>query len=133
MKPEVISSDSQEFAIIIRAEYKNPGISFFTPNNYSQQLGFMTREKGYEVEPHIHKKIKREVFTTQEVLFIKSGKVRIDFYEDVTKKLHSSTVLNKGDTILLASGGHGLSFLENSEVIEVKQGPYTNDDDKVRF
>ena len=66
-------------AIIIRKNYSNNSIEFFTNNDDSQQLGFMTREKGYEIIPHRHNVIERKVNITQEVLYIKSGKVRVDF------------------------------------------------------
>jgi hypothetical protein len=72
------------------------------------------------------------VHLTQEVLYIKSGKVRVDFYDEERNYLESR-IVEKGDVILLASGGHGFQMLEDSEMIEVKQGPYCGDEDKVRF
>ena len=79
-----------------------------------------------------HIPVKREVKHTNEVLFIKSGKVRVDFYDE-NKQYIGSKILNKGDVILLCSGGHGFKMIENSEIIEVKQGPYAGDMDKTRF
>ena len=92
----------------------------------------MQRPKNYIIEPHLHNKVHREVNLTNEVLFIKSGKVRVDFY-DLDKKYFESQILRKGDIILLAFGGHGFEMLEKSEIIEVKQGPYAGDKDKERF
>ena len=66
--------------LIIRADYHKVGISFFTPSDFSQQLGYMNRPEGYVIEPHVHNLVERKVDLTQEVLFIKSGKVRVDFY-----------------------------------------------------
>ena len=40
---------------------------------------------------------------------------------------------NTGDVILLASGGHGFQMIEQSEIIEVKQGPYVESLDKNKF
>jgi mannose-6-phosphate isomerase-like protein (cupin superfamily) len=119
-------------AIVIRRNYTNEGIEFFTDDSFSQQLGYMKRPKNYTIRPHKHLEVKREVTQTQEVLFIKSGRVRIDLYGD-NENLHSSLELEKGDLILLASGGHGLTMLEQTEIIEVKQGPYSGDKDKVVF
>ena len=127
-----IKNKKKLLSLIIRTNYKNDGIKFFTPNNFSQQLGYINRPKGYSIPPHIHNLVNREVKLTQEVLFIKSGKVRVDFYDD-TKKYLKSRILYKGDVILLASGGHGFEMLEPTEMIEVKQGPYIGDKDKVRF
>lgn len=92
----------------------------------------MNRSKGYVIAPHRHNVVPREVILTQEVLFIKSGKVRVDFYDDDQTYI-KSRVLIQGDIILLAAGGHGFEMLETSEIIEVKQGPYVGERDKVRF
>ncbi|MNJ97627.1 hypothetical protein D3C87_153800 [compost metagenome] len=126
---ENISYENHQLAIIIRANYKKEGIQFFTPPNYSQQLGYMNRSKGYVIPPHKHRKVERTVLQTQEVLFIKSGKVKIDFYSPA-KMYFKSTILEKGDVILLADGGHGFEMMEDTEMIEVKQGPYSEKDDK---
>ena len=127
-----IFTKSELLAIIIKSNYKSEGISFFTPDDFSQQLGYMNRPKGYEIEPHRHNIIERKVLLTQEVLFIKSGKVQVDFYDN-NQIFVESKILNQNDVILLASGGHGFKMLENSEIIEVKQGPYCGEEDKVRF
>jgi mannose-6-phosphate isomerase-like protein (cupin superfamily) len=124
-----VTNDSGEIlAIILRSEHKSKGIEFFTPDEFPQQLGYMFHKKGHKV----HNKVKRQVSYTFEVLFIKSGKVRVDFYNDNKTFLKSDT-LNSGDVILLAFGAHGFEMLEDAEMIEVKQGPYAGDDDKTRF
>jgi hypothetical protein len=66
------------------------------------------------------------------VLFIKSGKVRVDFYDEEQHYLESR-VLPQGDVLLLAFGGHGFEMLEPTEMTEVKQGPYAGEADKTRF
>ena len=81
----------------------------------------------------MHNLIKREINFTKEVLIIRSGKVRIDFY-DRKKNYLESRILYKDDIILIANGGHGFKMLEPSEIIEIKQGPYLNEDqDRTRF
>jgi hypothetical protein len=129
---ENIFCKNQLLSIIIRNNYSKEGIAFFTPDEFSQQLGYMNREKGYEIEPHVHNLVERKITLTQEVLFIKSGKVRVDYYDD-DKKYLESKIVETGDVILLAQGGHGFKMLEKSEIIEVKQGPYCGDADKTRF
>ena len=129
---ENITKNDLQLAIIIRANYKKEGIEFFTNDNDSQQLGYMNRPEGYIIAPHRHNIVPREVHLTQEVLYIKSGKVRVDFYDNEQNYIKSS-VLNSGDVILLSDGGHGFKMLEQSEIIEVKQGPYCGERDKVRF
>jgi len=129
---EQIKIADKILGIIIRTKYEKEGIAFFTPDSFSQQLGYMNRPQGYEIPPHVHNPVKREVELTQEVLFIKSGKVRADFYDDDRNYLESR-VLYKGDVALLAHGGHGFKMLEQAEMIEVKQGPYCGEMDKTRF
>jgi len=129
---EKIMHNEKLLGIIINNTFKQDGIVFFTEDNFSQQLGYMNRSKGYVIHPHRHNLVPREVVQTQEVIFIKSGKVRVDFYDDDQYYLYSR-IVQKGDVILLASGGHGFEMLEHSEMIEVKQGPYIGERDKVRF
>lgn len=127
-----ITQGSMTLAIIIRTQYQKDGIEFFTPNDFSQQLAYMKRPTGYVIAPHVHNPVKREVQYTKEVLFIKSGKLRVDFYNEAQEYLES-TELHAGDVILLAYGGHGFSVIEEAEIIEVKQGPYAGEQDKTRF
>ncbi|MFN5417569.1 MAG: hypothetical protein ACK5B9_10970 [Flavobacteriia bacterium] len=129
---ERISFKTLELAIIIRSTFQKEGIEFFTNDDSSQQLGYMNRRENYVIEPHRHNIIPRAVHLTQEVLFIKSGKVRVDFYDNEQNYLKSK-ILFAGDVILLSDGGHGFKMLEQSEIIEVKQGPYNGERDKVRF
>jgi mannose-6-phosphate isomerase-like protein (cupin superfamily) len=129
---EKVYKDNLLLAILIKNDYTIDGIQFFTNDNDSQQLGYMNRPEGYEIKPHRHNLVQREVHLTQEVLFIKSGKVRVDFYSNEQVYLESR-ILYKGDVILLSDGGHGFKMLEPSEIIEVKQGPYCGEQDKVRF
>jgi len=129
---ETISHNSRTLAMLLRATHRAEGIQFFTPDDFSQQLAYMNRPTGYVIAPHVHNAVPREVQFTKEVLFIKSGKVRIDFYDDDQNYLESR-IVTSGDVILLAYGGHGFEMLEASEIIEVKQGPYAGEADKTRF
>jgi mannose-6-phosphate isomerase-like protein (cupin superfamily) len=129
---EQISRDGKVFSIIVRSEYQQQGIHFFTPNDFSQQLAYMHRPQGYVIAPHVHNPVARAVAFTKEVLFIRSGRVRVDFYDDQQQYLESR-IVGRGDVILLAFGGHGFEMLEDSEIIEVKQGPYAGESDKTRF
>ena len=118
--------------MIIRADYETDGISFFTQASFSQQLAYMKRPQEYHIAPHVHNTVSREVTLTQEVLFIRKGIIRLDLYSK-SKEYLGSTNLHKGDVVLLADGGHGFYMLEEAEIIEVKQGPYLGEADKVRF
>jgi uncharacterized protein YjlB len=129
---EQIMINDQIIAIIIYSEFNKDGIEFFTPGDFSQQLGYMKHKKGDTIQEHMHTLHTREINYTHETLFIKRGHVKINFYTD-DKLYFCSREFKTGDVILLASGGHGFEFLEETEMIEVKQGPYAGDEDKVRF
>jgi mannose-6-phosphate isomerase-like protein (cupin superfamily) len=129
---EEITYEGQLLALIVSHGFSKPGIHFFTPNELSQQLAYMRHPAGKIIQPHVHNPILRQFQYTQEVLFIKQGKLRVDFYND-QKKYLESRVLEAGDVILLVTGGHGFEVLEEIEMIEVKQGPYVGEQDKTRF
>lgn len=119
-------------SIILKNDYQADGVDFITPNEYSQQVAYMHHPVGKQILPHVHNIVQRSVVMTQEVLFIKKGKLRVDFYDDYKDYLESH-ILSEGDVILLISGGHGFEVLEELEMIEVKQGPYAGENDKTRF
>jgi mannose-6-phosphate isomerase-like protein (cupin superfamily) len=132
MTIEKVINNSQELAIIVRDDFSQPGLHFFTSPEYSQQLAYMHHPAGKVIHPHVHNPVHREVTYTQEVLFIKRGKLRVDFY-DTDHTYLESRILESGDIILLASAGHGFEILEEVEMYEVKQGPYVEQEDKVKF
>jgi mannose-6-phosphate isomerase-like protein (cupin superfamily) len=129
---EQIRVGSQVLAIIVRRNFDKDGVSFFTPDEFSQQLAFMKHPTGKVIPPHIHNQVQRTVLYTKEVLFIRKGRLKVDFY-DSDKQYKESTILVAGDVILLAGGGHGFEVLEDVEMIEVKQGPYAGENDKTIF
>lgn len=128
---QIVHNDNL-LALIISGNFSKPGIHFFTPNSFSQQLAYMNHPAGKQIQPHVHNPVRREVLYTQEVLLIKKGQLRVDFYSDDQQYLESR-ILATGDIILLITGGHGFEVLEDLEMIEVKQGPFVGELDKIRF
>ena len=129
---EKITYHQQLLALIVSHQFNKSGIHFFSPDDLSQQLAYMRHPAGKIIQPHVHNPVPREVEYTQEVLFIKKGRLRVDFYNDHQEYLESR-LLEAGDVILLVTGGHGFEVVEEIEMIEVKQGPYVGEKDKTRF
>jgi len=129
---ETIQWKDQIIAIIVRAGYDFEGIKFLSPNEFSLQLGHMRRPAGYQVVPHTHNPVVRNTIGTQEVLFLKKGVIRIDFYT-MEQEYVESREMRAGDLILLAGAGHGIDVLEEATIVEVKNGPYLEGADKGRF
>jgi|ETNmetMinimDraft_13_1059891.scaffolds.fasta_scaffold14868_1 anti-sigma factor ChrR (cupin superfamily) len=127
-----VTNGEQVLAIIIPSDFRPPGVNFFTPDESPIQLGLLDHPKAKTIAPHVHTGVPREVINTQEVLILRRGKLRVDFYDQEETYLHSR-ILSEGDTILLMSGGHGFEVLEDVEMIEVKTGPYLGADNKKRF
>jgi len=130
---ERIEWESKTLALIMRQSYEPEGVNFITSRDNPLQLGILKHHQGFKIKPHTHKSSSRTIDEVQEVLYIAYGKVEAEFYESSGKKI-GSTVLNSGDTVLLLSGGHGFNILEDSKMIEVKQGPYHGvEEDKERL
>jgi mannose-6-phosphate isomerase-like protein (cupin superfamily) len=129
---ETIKAEEITLAIIIRNEFSKDGIHFVTSNEESQQLAYMHHPAGKVIAPHVHNPVQRDVHYTKEVLVIKKGKLRVDFYNEKQVYLESR-ILYKGDVILLSEGGHGFEIIDETEMFEIKQGPYAGDQDKTRF
>jgi len=122
-------------ALIIKTGFQvQPGrIRFLTAPILPQQVGLASWPKGHVIDPHIHRVLPRMVSLTQEVLLVRKGFIRLDFYTSA-KAYFCSRVLGPGDVVILLHGGHGLTMLEDSEFFEIKQGPYMGkDNDKIMF
>ena len=132
MLVENVMHEGSTLAIIVPHDYSHNGLHFFTPDEFSQQLAYMKHPAGKVIEPHVHNIVKREVLYTNEVLIVKRGRVRVDFFDDQQIYL-KSRILETGDVILLVTGGHGFEILEEAELFEVKQGPFAGDRDKKKF
>ncbi|MFH1835702.1 MAG: hypothetical protein ABH851_05900 [Methanobacteriota archaeon] len=131
-KVDEISRGGDLIAIVIPTDYSAEDTRFFTPPDFSQQLAFIRKKAGTGIKEHTHKPNERIVTFTQEVLVVRKGRVKVNLF-DKDKVFICDRILTEGDVILLVSGGHGFEFLEDTELIEVKQGPYSGDDDKERF
>jgi hypothetical protein len=130
---EEIKHNDNLVAIILRSYYMSEQTIFFSSPDFSQQLGYIVYKKDGVIKTHSHKEVHREITLTQEVLFIKKGRLAVNLFTP-DKKYITSRELNAGDIIFLCSGGHGFAMLEDTEMIEVKQGPYSGkESDKELF
>lgn len=129
---ETIVHGLEPIALIVRAEFEENGLNFLTPDSFSQQVAYMKHPKGKKISPHIHNLIFRQVLYTQEVLYIRKGMIKVDLYSS-QKQYITTSILKTGDLILLCGGGHSFEMIEDTSMIEIKQGPYAGNDDKIRF
>lgn len=100
------------------------GLNFFSQDEDFIQVGIWGYGAGKELKAHIHNEVRREVLWTQEVLFVRSGKIRANIFDTSETKV-SELEVKAGDVIILLRGGHGYDILEEgTQVLEIKNGPY---------
>jgi hypothetical protein len=129
---EQIAWAGQPLAYIIRASLQPSQTTFLTPSTFKQQVGFVVYPKNGVIQRHVHRPLERHIVGTSEVLIVRDGRCEIDVYNDA-RELVATRELNKGDVMLMVGGGHGFRMLEDTVLLEVKQGPYTGVDEKERF
>lgn len=104
------------------------GLNFFSQDEDFIQVGVWGYGAGKELKAHIHNEVKREVLWTQEVLFVRTGKLRANIFDTSETKV-AELEINAGDVIILLLGGHGYEILEEgTQVLEIKNGPYVGPD-----
>jgi uncharacterized protein with PhoU and TrkA domain len=119
-------------AYIIRGDLMPSRTTFLTPPQFKQQVGFVVYPAGGEIQRHVHRPLSRHLIGTSEVLIVRRGRCEIDIYND-DRELVATRELREGDIMLMVGGGHGFHMLEDTVFLEVKQGPYTGQDEKERF
>lgn len=119
-------------AYIISRKRKPENTTFVTPPTSNLQVGFVVYQKNKSIPPHIHKRVIRHLHHTEEVLVVEKGNCIIDIYNDKKKQIASYS-LHQGDIVILVGGGHGFRMLEDTRLLEIKQGPYTGLVEKERF
>ncbi len=120
---EFIRDGDDILAIIIRSHLDEPGLHFPTPKEYNLQVGVHIRPAGEVIAAHVHKSIAEPVdLPIQEFLYVERGRLRVDLF-DREEELFSTVEVGAGDSILLLMG-HKIELLEDTKIIEVKQGPY---------
>jgi len=126
-----IGEKSNPYAIVIPNNYhfEVGKVKFLTHITSSQQIGVMHRISGEMIKPHKHNSIERVISRTQEVLIIKNGKCKISIFDE-NDLFIEDIVVSTGDIVFLAMGGHGIEVVDDVSIIEIKQGPYSKDDDK---
>lgn len=132
MIEHIETQGNELLALIIRSGTSQNGIQFVTSNNSEHQVGILQWPQGHNIDAHVHNPLSRTIDSTQEVLFVRWGRVRVDLYQS-DRSYECSRILEAGDVVFLVSGGHGFEILEDAQIIEVKQGPYLGEHEKTKF
>lgn len=130
----VIEIDGQAAAYLLRGDDWPSGLSFITPDEAFIQVGSWRYNAGKTLAAHVHKEYPRVAAKTQEVVFVKQGKMKVILYNKAREAVEE-IVLREGDLLVVAHAGHGYEILEDdTQILEVKNGPFVSVDvDKEKF
>jgi hypothetical protein len=121
---EVKSQDKVIARLIKSGDMCKEGLNFFSSPEDYLQVGSWQYGSGTILKAHNHNKISREIQRTQELLFVRSGLLEAEIYNEEDKLIEILT-LEQGDILVVLGGGHGYRILnENTSVLEIKNGPY---------
>jgi len=129
---ERIPAEGPLLALLLSGVDDPSETTFPTPDDLNLQVGFVVYPAGGEIQRHDHRPLERHVVGTQEVIIVRSGRCEIDLYDHDRQHL-TTRELRAGDVILIVGGGHGFRMLDDTVLLEVKQGPYAGLDEKERF
>lgn len=129
---EHIYAEKQLLAIIVSKDHEPVSTEFVTSSDLTMQVGFVKYPGGGAIQPHVHRPLERHIVGTGEVLLVRSGKMEVTLYDDEHHQV-AQRILEQGDLLLLVTGGHGFRMIEDTVLLEVKQGPYIGLDEKERF
>jgi hypothetical protein len=129
---ERITWNGKPLSYIVRTQLVPDETTFLTPPEFKQQVGYVVYPGGGEIARHLHLPLERHLVGTSEVILVKKGRCLLDIYND-ERELVATRELGPGDLMLMVGGGHGFRMLEDTVLLEVKQGPYTGIEEKERF
>ena len=132
MEVEAIGGDGCVLAYVMRDTGAETDTTFVTPDDALQQVGFHVHSAGTELSRHYHLPVERQIVGTPEVLVVRSGRCEIDIYDD-DQQLACTRELKTGDVMIVVGGGHGFRMIEDTVLLEVKQGPYFGPEEKTTF
>ncbi len=137
---ESVVYKGRTLAVVVRAyalsELRSSGnkVSFATPEHFPLQVGIHARPKGDAVSAHFHRPFPElKNLPVQEFFHVKSGKVRIELYDERENDAKVSEIIAENGDMVILNTGHGMIFLEDTELVELKQGPYRGREEEKRF
>ncbi|GAC1325547.1 MAG: hypothetical protein NVSMB2_24180 [Chloroflexota bacterium] len=129
---ETIEHDGAILAYLIRGGPLPDKTTFLTPDTCNLQVGHVVYPAGGEIARHVHLPIERHLTGSTEVLMLQQGRCQVDVYTD-DRELVTTRDLAVGDILIAVSGGHGFRVLDDTVLLEIKQGPYPGGAEKERF
>lgn len=110
------------------------GLGFFSKDEEYLQVGIWNYDAGKRLLAHTHNDAPRTFRRTHETLYVRKGKIEARIFNE-NRALVETLEIAEGDILILMSGGHGYTILEDgTQVLEIKNGPYLGAErDRVRI
>lgn len=131
---EIKDQNGKLLCIVYKDEDWVEGLNFITNNNLFIQVGSWWYQDGKNLAKHKHNIVSRESNITQEMVYVKSGSMEANIFDENMNHV-DDILLKKGDMAIMCYGGHGYKILEdNTKIIEAKNGPFVSVEvDKVKY
>jgi hypothetical protein len=115
--------DDIHYCTLVKPTLSAEGLNFITSDDKTIQVGIWNYKKNKELEPHFHNDYERNADITGESVFVSKGKILIKVYKK-NKELILEETLHSGEMVIQFYGIHEYIMLEDSIIIETKNGPY---------
>jgi mannose-6-phosphate isomerase-like protein (cupin superfamily) len=129
---EIIRAEGTILCYIIRRTFLPSHTTFITPPESKQQVGFVVYPKDGKIARHSHRSLERHLVGLSEVLLVREGHCQIEIYDN-QHHLVATRDLIENDVVIMEAGGHGFRIIEDTVLLEIKQGPYLGVNDKELF
>ena len=129
---ELIQHNDRIVALIFRPDPGLKGTNFFTPPEYSLQVGYLQYKSGESIPAHTHYKTERTVTGAAEIAIIQSGSCEVELFSEDGTPLSKHTLV-AGNAIVMLTGGHSFRMMEDTSLYLIKQGPYGGSEEKIRM
>lgn len=123
----VLDSKKQELAVLVPiGDYIQSPSLFFSQPGESLQVGSLRFPVGGSAQAHIHKgRNPGGVYPVVELIIVLRGVAKADIFDE-TKTLVETLTIRVGDMLLLKRGGHGFRFAVETQLLDVRPGPYVD-------
>ena len=122
----IATAAGQVLAYVVRGSPMPERTTFLTPPESNLQVGYVVYAAGQEIARHMHLPVERHLIGTAEVLVVQRGRCEVDVYAE-DRRLVETRELREGDVLIALAGGHAFRLLEDTVLLEVKQGPFVGD------
>ena len=115
------------YASVFNLEEIAEGLDFLTNDESFIQVGTWKYEKGKVLDAHYHNTYERKAYLTQEVVIVLNGTILCNLFT-LERDFITTVEVKEKQLIIQYQGIQEYEIIEDSKIIEVKNGPYFGPD-----